>query len=437
MVGGFDKAADKNQISAVWPVRSKPGVASFLPATGQMLCYGRGGGPGYCGNSGEDGKLQMGVKQPSPRFTAGTGAEANCVIDNLTGLMWPKAPDSNLRTWQGSLDYVANTMNNGGLCGHKDWRLPNINELLSLKNAGYNEVKCGGVACASNADWLTRNTNNTQPPQGLFQNVANAYYWSSTTYAQDRTGALDVFMRDGAQSYNYKTNTHYVWPVRTVTRPTIYAATTDGLSVSSSTYGNGRFMNYTTENGLGSNNVNNVYVYGGTIYAATQNGLSISGLSIPTAGGAHFNNYTTANGLGSNNVNSVYVSDGTIYAATGNGLSISTDGGAHFTNYPQVDGSGYKSASKVFVSDGTIYAVTTSGVSLSTDGGAHFTYYPAATWLGRGLVFGIYVSGGTIYVATYDGSAGLFISTDNCAHFTSYSTANGLPSNNLHGIFVQ
>lgn len=77
------------------------------------------------------------------------------------------------------------------------------------------------------------------------------------------------------------------------------------------------FTNYTTANGLGSNQVNGVYAVGSTIYAATSGGLSIS-----TNGGTNFTNRTTANGLGSNTVFGVYADGSTIYAATSGGLSI-------------------------------------------------------------------------------------------------------------------
>jgi hypothetical protein len=53
-------------------------------------------------------------------------------------------------------------------------------------------------------------------------------------------------------------------------------------------------------------------------------------LSISTDGGTTFTNYTTSNGLGSGDVNGVYVDqNGNVYAATAGGLSISraTPGG--------------------------------------------------------------------------------------------------------------
>lgn len=58
-----------------------------LPKTGQTACYDAAGVVmTSCLNTGQDGELQTGVTEPSPRFTVdGTGS---CVTDNLTGLMW-------------------------------------------------------------------------------------------------------------------------------------------------------------------------------------------------------------------------------------------------------------------------------------------------------------------------------------------------------------
>ena len=82
------------------------------------------------------------------------------------------------------------------------------------------------------------------------------------------------------------------------------------------------FKNFSRDNTgattIGNPQVNGVAVSGTTIYAATTGGLSVS-----TTGGTSWTNYTTTNGLGNNYVLGVAVSGTTIYAATGGGLSIS------------------------------------------------------------------------------------------------------------------
>ncbi|KJU82960.1 protein containing DUF1566 [Candidatus Magnetobacterium bavaricum] len=112
----------------VWPVRSGKSGAfgnAFVWATGQTTSY----------TTGDDGDIRAGVAWPNPRFTK--NSDNATVIDNMTGLMWTK--DANLAgktTWQGALDYIASMNNGAGTYGHKDWRLPNRTELLSLVDYG-------------------------------------------------------------------------------------------------------------------------------------------------------------------------------------------------------------------------------------------------------------------------------------------------------------
>ncbi|MBI4689287.1 MAG: DUF1566 domain-containing protein [Nitrospirae bacterium] len=138
--------------------------------------------------------MQKGVAWPDPRFTV----NGDCVTDNLTGLVWMKSPDSTTKMWTDAITYS----NNLSLCGYTDWRLPNVNELESLVNAGQ----------ADTASWLNS--------QG-FSNVQPDYYWTSTTYAFGTNFAYVVNIYDGKMlyygsktiSYNY-TYLYYVWPVR-------------------------------------------------------------------------------------------------------------------------------------------------------------------------------------------------------------------------------
>ncbi len=162
-----------------------------LPETGQTTCYDSSGSVIACPGTGQDGDIKAGVAWPSPRFTAGTGTEADCVTDNLTGLMWVKTPDSITRTWQQAIDYA----NGLSLCGYTDWRLPNVNELESLINAEQSNT----------ATWL-----NTQG----FSNVQSDDYWSSTSYADGTGGAWVVNMWGGGVGSSYKSYYDYVWPVR-------------------------------------------------------------------------------------------------------------------------------------------------------------------------------------------------------------------------------
>ena len=140
-------------------------VTIVLPRTGQTTCYDQNGVVTNCLQTGQDGDIEAGVGWPDPRFQTGTALEVDCISDNLTGLMWAKNGNlpNGTRTWQGALDYV-NALNSGvGLCGHHDWRLPNINELQGLFNFQTGDI----------SSWLVS--------QG-FTNVMGSY-WSSTTVA--------------------------------------------------------------------------------------------------------------------------------------------------------------------------------------------------------------------------------------------------------------
>jgi len=152
-----------------------------LPKTGQNAIFF---------SAGDDGDWKSGVSA-AQRFTVGSGLQAECVTDNLTGLMWVKTPESVTRTWQGALDYSL-TLN---LCGFSDWRVPTILELESLINAGQ----------ADPAAWL-----NTQS----FSNVQSNDYWASTTSAGSTGNALQVSMGAGHIIFGDKTELDYVWPVR-------------------------------------------------------------------------------------------------------------------------------------------------------------------------------------------------------------------------------
>jgi hypothetical protein len=164
-----------------------------LPQTGQTTCYSQYGLPIPCSGTGQDGEKKAGVAWPNPRFSV----SGDCVTDNLTGLMW--ARNANLpndwKTWSGALDYVASLNSSSGLCGYKDWRLPNVNELESLVNAEKPQ----------SAAWLNS--------QG-FTNVQVDYYWSSSTNVLYNDYAWVVYMYDGDVNSYYKKSYNYVWPVR-------------------------------------------------------------------------------------------------------------------------------------------------------------------------------------------------------------------------------
>ncbi len=207
---------------------------------------------------------------------------------------------------------------------------------------------------------------------------------------------------------------------------TVYVASTNGVAIS--TNGGATFVNRTTANGLAANNNSVVYAEGNTVYAA-----AIGGLSISTDGGATFTTRTTANGLGSNQVLGVYAAGSMVYASTSAGLSISTDGGATFTSRTTANGLGINFSRGVYAAGTNVYAATDGGLSISTNGGASFTNKTTANGLGSNIVLSVYAVGSTIYAAT---QSGLSISTNGGTSFTNRTTANGLGSISVAGVYA-
>jgi hypothetical protein len=160
-----------------------------LPQTGQSRCYDYRGAVIPCSKTGQDGALKMGVTWPRPRFTVSGG----CVTDNLTGLMWAKHANlaNGQRTWAQSLEFAYGLT----LCGHSDWRLPNVNELQSIMDRDRSNL----------ALWLNS--------QG-FTNMRSGYYWTSTTQTSSPVRAWVANLWAGHLGANNKNRSNYIWTVR-------------------------------------------------------------------------------------------------------------------------------------------------------------------------------------------------------------------------------
>ncbi len=135
------------------------------------------------------------------RFESGTQAGgAACqsgqavVVDKLTDLMWVKAPTNITYGWANAQIAPAIPAT---YCGYTDWRLPTINELLSLINYGI--LKNSRTA----AEWLNSNG---------FSNVQQNGYWSSTRYDTEYSWGVSFFI--GNTGFARATDGYYVLPVR-------------------------------------------------------------------------------------------------------------------------------------------------------------------------------------------------------------------------------
>jgi hypothetical protein len=188
------------------------GNGARLLATGQTTVY----------VAGDNGTNQKGIAKSYTVLTTGqyagntnitinskTDAHPNaCVIDNNTGLMWSRTqsasvgPSSNgFIPWtttgaggtaEGIFPYVA-AANAASLSGYTDWRIPNINELLSL---------CDYEAPTS------------VPDTTAFPGFSAANFWSSTTRPSGTTAAVGVNFSGVGGFQDFKTSGNLLILVR-------------------------------------------------------------------------------------------------------------------------------------------------------------------------------------------------------------------------------
>ncbi len=133
-------------------------LTRLLPKTGQTTVR----------RTGDDGTYQSGwwkgksVSDNLERFISKTLDGDDVVIDKATGLMWPKdfngsgANSGNTANWNASIDYC----NSLSFAGFSDWRLPNINELISIWDSSLRSPAI---------------------PSPFINVVNSQYYWSSTS----------------------------------------------------------------------------------------------------------------------------------------------------------------------------------------------------------------------------------------------------------------
>lgn len=169
-----------------------------IPRTGQAACYDLAGDEIACDFTGQDGCMLAGAPWPAARFVDnGDGT----VTDAMTGLMWTAdaALGGSGLTWEEAIGYAAALT----VGGHDDWRLPNINELASLVDAGAADPAL--------------------PGEHPFANVQPDYYWSSTSAPLDTLYAWAVDLYGGSIDKMHKPNIgQFIWPVR-VAQPAVPA----------------------------------------------------------------------------------------------------------------------------------------------------------------------------------------------------------------------
>jgi hypothetical protein len=181
------------------------GTAFGLLKTGQTIAY----------TSGDDGDV---LKSTSRGYA---DDPLGIITDTAMGLYWTKCElGQNPKNCEGTASTythanaitACSTLNLGG----RIWRLPSIQELLSLTD----------LSMSSPA--LT----------GGFPKVVNGNYWTSTTYAKSTSSAWVVAMDTGSSSTLSKTSTGYV---RCVTGPTLLPVPSQ-TAITQFTYGNSIYI---------------------------------------------------------------------------------------------------------------------------------------------------------------------------------------------------
>ena len=213
----------------VFMITAAQAPAAPVPDTGQTTCYGDNGnvipcpGPGQP-FYGQDANYTINPLSYTKLDGNGNALPASAaswvmVRDNVTGLVWEVKKDKdgtvdynnphdadNTYTWydpnpatnggnagtpgEGTdTDDFIDALNNAGFGGHADWRMPNREELRSI-------CDYGRVNPAIKTDY--------------FPNTVSSYYWSSTTYAFDTSGAWLVYFNDGHDGWVNKGNYYYV-----------------------------------------------------------------------------------------------------------------------------------------------------------------------------------------------------------------------------------
>jgi len=145
-----------------------------------------------------------------------------CTRDNVTGLIWEIKTESGLRsknntyTWYNPDETVdggkpglenggkcegsdcdtksyIQAVNDLGLCGFSDWRLPTRRELLSIVDNGHF---------------------NPAIENRFFPNALSSHYWSSSPYSEEENSSWEVYFLYGEVSPNSKSERNHIRLVR-------------------------------------------------------------------------------------------------------------------------------------------------------------------------------------------------------------------------------
>ena len=186
------------------------GFAGDPTSSAYKYCFGLGELTSYGKTSPQFVRAVRGTAETFGTRLQNNGNGTVCDLDS--GLMWHRTTSSTKRTWQSALQYCEDST----LAGYTDWRLPDVNELVSI------------------ADYSLYDPALRSPLSGY-----SANYFSSTTYPSSSAlwAAWAVNFKNGEIYYAQKTQTNYVRCVRTAgcsSAPTSISTTTTTVATTSS-----------------------------------------------------------------------------------------------------------------------------------------------------------------------------------------------------------
>ncbi len=177
----------KSQNYLIWPVS---GSSRVLPVTGRKSVSDSQSRLTPNPNAGQDQGASYGRSWPEPRFEA----RSEVVLDRLSGLTWTRQADltDGPTNWSGALD-AANRLKLETFSGLDSWRLPTINELETLVDAGRHSPAL---------------------PEGHPFNNVNQTYASSTTSGFEHDWCMVLHLQKGAVGVGRKkSNGFFTWAV--------------------------------------------------------------------------------------------------------------------------------------------------------------------------------------------------------------------------------